>query len=164
MRGCRSWWRRERSFFDTVVCKINFMVNGRELRIGNLVQNLDSTVCPVGELVERDGVINVSAACQPPDSRFRGYREDFSPIPLTAQILAQLGFSSMGATKYYVRISGTFDLEVDLQLKVATVKVINTPKYIDMPCTSVHQLQNVYFVITATELDVSKLQTKKLTF
>ena len=120
------------------------MINPNELRFGNVV---------LAPTLTFNGVTMMPTIL----SYFNEYDATLAqPIPLTHEILENCGFKwnnhKMEFSGFKVYPSGDeFHLYVN-QLE----------KYYDSNITSLHQLQNLYFALTGTELGVSKLFQPKV--
>jgi hypothetical protein len=150
------------------------MIQARELRIGNLIVwnprliNPNITLSPMQIEVfsiMQDKVMyvfpNIENRVEPfeDDVAKMGMRDkplaELEPIILTAEILERAGFTEKGgllAAKYFEK--------GDLQLKHngehfqrVLVTKLNTTIF-DLPLTSLHQLQNLYFALTGEELEI----------
>ncbi len=153
------------------------MVHARELRIGNLIiwnpklVNPNVTLPPMQIEVFsilQDKVMyvfpNIENRVEPfeDDVAKMGIRdkalEELEPIVLTAEILEKAGFIEKGgilASKYFEK--GVLQLKhTEEYFQRVLVTKLNTTVF-DLPITTLHQLQNLYFALTGEELEV-KLQ------
>lgn len=109
------------------------MIDVRELRIGN-------------NILDDGKVIQVTAATI---MDIVQYRIDYDPIPLTPEILGKCGFIKIKNTEYYIvsnKDAGT----------ILIVNVINNEYSLScFPVTFqyLHQLQNIAYFLTNTELN-----------
>ena len=125
------------------------MIKPQELRIGNYVFDIDGDVLQVGEILD----IGVKFKGTSLSSRY----EKINPIPLTEEILLKFGFEkrehksffkgkeliyfTFTSNKYGFLIWNTIQNQWWVLGKIS----ISQPIY-------VHQLQNLYFALTNTEL------------
>lgn len=157
------------------------MMQARELRIGNLIVWNPKLIIPEVTLapmqievysIMQDKVMyvfpNIENRVEPfeDDVAKMGMRDkllaELEPIILTTEILERAGFTEKGgllADKYFEK--------GDLELKQAgeyyqriLVTKLNTTVF-DLPLTSLHQLQNLYFALTGEELEI-KLHGQQL--
>lgn len=125
------------------------MIKAEELKIGNLIQDLEIEpyYFEVEELRKYVGY-----------SIWAFYRKgsvkakEVEPIPLTEEWLVRFGFEKQMAWTYRKHISGNNYLVYYLGEKGWS---INNKNYSDFNCQYVHQLQNLYFALTQTELTPS---------
>jgi len=119
-----------------------------ELRIGNLIKNLEGTFCKVESLTKVGGI---GATCNPVSKKYGGFVEEFDEIPLTEKILMDFGFekikiseSILGYKKDILYLSNDFRFIVyDDRINYLTTII-----------KSVHRLQNLYFFLTSEELQL----------
>ena len=71
--------------------------------------------------------------------------DDFDPIPLTEEILLKCGFERNHYGGLYLLSKFDFDLTKEGYFLVDNVRV---------HCKHLHQLQNLYFALTGTELKI----------
>ena len=123
------------------------MIQANELRIGNLIywdipEKLNVLHEVVGIRNGRPQTIPISL----------GNRiEEYSPIPLTEEILVKCGFeevykSPMHSTYWMERLSYYFWYEKGNQYADC--------KGLQVNCKHLHQLQNLYFALTGEELTI----------
>ena len=113
------------------------MITANELRIGNYVSEYGETtvvgLSTFGLYQEMKGIMQSS----------------ITPIPLTEEWLIRFGFEKQMAWTYRIHLSGNNYLVYYLGEKGWS---INNKNYSDFSCQYVHQLQNLYFALTQTEL------------
>lgn len=133
------------------------MVDFREIRIGNYLLNEVNMQCAVGGLtpvwitlnrVEKSGVVT--------ENRKLSYDEVF-PIPITAEILNQIGFIQKSHTwkdgsgsdeDYWF---GDFFISDEEEWFFLFRKDQDNPQLLSR-VEYIHQLQNLYFALTGKEL------------
>ena len=114
-----------------------------ELRIGNLVQfSEDGTIFTVGSIEEKGFTVQNEEETTWIES------ELFEPIPLTEERLLEFGFEK-DVSKYNICwfLNHVYIWFVDGEY-------INE---LDLPIDYVHQLQNLYFVLTGEELTIKEV-------
>ncbi len=150
------------------------MIQAKELRIGNLIVwnpkliNPDVTLSPMQievSAIMQDKVIyvfpNIENRVEPfeDDVAKMGMRDkaldELEPIVLTAEILAKAEFEEKGgllAAKYFEKGNLQLKHSGEFFQRVLITK-LNTTVF-DLPLTSLHQLQNLYFALTGEELEI----------
>lgn len=112
-----------------------------ELRIGNLVTELNIEVISI-DIVDLESIKNGDT--------------NYKPIPLTEDWLLKLGFIKGIDKVYYIKLKDKYlkVFEKIGHVLVSTDKFSNCFKISDN-IKYVHQLQNLYFSLTQTELTVA---------
>lgn len=117
------------------------MINANELRIGNWVdingEIREWTLNDFYDLIENTGKI-----------------EEFTnPIPLTHEILEKCGFEGTNCKE----ISNYEWLVIHIETGEANIDNLqkNITAQIRIPCKFLHQLQNLIFALTGTELTIN---------
>lgn len=124
------------------------MIAARELRIGNIVEPITMSPIMVTGITQQktlDGIFTLI---------FVDYGESFlqehlNPIPLTEEWLIKFGFECFqegwyGINPYALQFEFTWNIyDGIIRWKGSAVK-----------CNYVHQLQNLYFALTGTELTI----------
>lgn len=113
-------------------------MNVKELRIGNyVIDNLE--ICQVIQ-IEANGNVMTSCTSKFPISNV----EDLKPVELTQEILLKCGFESkyFGIKTFY---NPLMELDHDFYLMGVDYGV---------KIKHLHQLQNLYFVLTGKELEI----------
>lgn len=120
-----------------VLCGENIIMIANELRIGNWVACEGKTY-----------KVNINIL-----QSFTVSPVWMDAIPLTPEILERCGFEKVGFTQWSNDLFTLTDVDEDGYLfsKSKSIEVIATIKYL-------HQLQNLYFSLTETELKVELLQ------
>lgn len=132
------------------------MINANELRIGNFVyfsyeysKKRINRVCSIKSLDVDATVVNDIGAplC------IRYDTDSIQPIPLTPEILEKVGFKITPG-----KLFDYYQLAVNVRVSLNTNGSVPN-KYLfmnelRMPCESVHQLQNLFFALTGTELEI----------
>lgn len=121
------------------------MIQSNELRIGNILQDtLTKEYLKVNEIHEDGGVgffvINRDKFPLP-----EGWRD--SPVPITPEILENLGFKRDGSYYNHRNIS----LPVCPTIHGTEIMLVPNEKYA-FRIKYLHQLQNLYFALTGEEL------------
>lgn len=111
------------------------MIPVNELRIGNKI-----LFSVTGEVITIEDGHDIQSVFFVP--------EDYSPIPLTPEILERAGF--INGTKVIQTSLSTDEFYVDLMDKDAGFN----DKRIWFSCKNLHQLQNLYFALTGEELTI----------
>lgn len=115
------------------------MIQANELRIGNYV-------IAKGEIEKVDDVllfgINLHHDC------WEFEYKDIKPIELTEEILLKCGFSNFSKPQYRWLL-GDFKLDID------DFAICFMGNWLDIKICYLHQLQNLYFALTNTELKIN---------
>jgi len=131
----------------------DIMIDSKELRIGNLLE-VDGNYWPVNSIVTID------------KDRFELYLSDVDydyalyaePISITEEWLLKFGFEKVGERVWRFQDLGYSEEAKHVSRKWESDEEID-PKYLGwLPCANgivyVHQLQNLYFALTGTELTI----------
>lgn len=121
------------------------MIQANELRVGNIVSDFGGREARVSAITER-GTIKLSSEHYT-DESFNLNERVINPIPLTEEWLLRFGFDAermgdgfLGYRLNYVDISMPyFEFTYDYGTESVEVKYV-------------HQIQNLYFALTGTEL------------
>jgi hypothetical protein len=129
------------------------MISAQELRIGNWVyfsyihtKKVKTRPCRVleidniGSLVKDGGV----------DLHLQFHSDSIQPLPLSAEILLKVGFRQAG-THFILSIG---DVKAKFRFFDQKVYAELGDIYLGDHISYVHQLQNLYFSLTGTELDI----------
>jgi hypothetical protein len=120
-------------------------MKGEELRLGNLVSNMNPR--------HNDSILTIESIGDNHEVNvfYRKYLlSELEPIPLTEEWLLKLGFKNNSMNTYNILLQG-FLLEYNLQHNV--VDAVNKVHFnLNIPVKYVHQLQNLYFALTGEEL------------
>lgn len=126
-----------------------------ELRIGNMFWEDYGGY----KIVTAIGFNNVGEFPNHVQGRAIGYKvsglfdaDKIDPIPLTPEVLKSCGFyiDSDGMWKIPFHECGLYWLETKMQLTLGGMPMIN------FDCTTLHQLQNLYFALSGKELTYNK--------
>lgn len=127
------------------------MIQANELRIGNIFFDEDSTPCYfAGAWQRKDGWISR-------DSANNTYKESqMYPIPLTPEILDKCGFEK---NCHVLNLNDDWFLGWENFIYLQDEKQLLPNGYacerIEFKdCANLHQLQNLYFALTGTELEI----------
>lgn len=119
------------------------MINPKELRSGNCVDVAGSIYAVNGQFLAEIEKANCTWA------------KDVSPIPLTPAILLKYGFNKgkVQSGGFYGYDNGEMQLDNDFGLKLYDGRIDEkeTKEFYSAP-QFLHQLQNLYFAMTGTEL------------
>jgi len=134
------------------------MIDARELRIGNFVK-LEGIA--LGEKFEVKSIEAMEVMVENRIGRFKDQRpENLEPIPLTEEWLVKFGFDF-----YKDNNSWQLDTELGFSIwgRIETGLTIQTDsdEQIGNEMLFIHQLQNLYFALTGTELTLSPQTTTK---
>lgn len=114
------------------------MINVRELRIGNLLY-LRGMIVLVGGIPNQMRLII-------PGEQYAVDIEEFNSIPLTEELLLKCKFVKRNWGDVVIYYNPLFELDAHFRLKGVDYNI--QVKYL-------HQLQNLYFVLTGEELEVN---------
>lgn len=129
------------------------MQQSNELRIGNYIQNADGIRCPVTQLSKIDNEIGISASCQPPGEQFGGMIEVYSAIPLSREILQASGF--IRSFNNPLPDAASYSLKgIILNSEFRLCTYYGGLTIVGNRLLFVHQLQNLYNVLTGDELTI----------
>lgn len=125
------------------------MIQANELRIGSwvLTKNLYAKV---------EGIVdseNISIAIDGYNSLNLSINQ-IKPIKLTEDNIISCGFRHIGLYDN-VYHSDNFRIYLNKKLKIGLLKLDHDSDQLEIEIRSVHQLQNVYFILTGEELEVS---------
>lgn len=130
------------------------MIDVKELRIGNYVY-LQSSKTPYK--ITEVGYSEIEypryeASGISSEAVFRTYVDNLNPIPISEELLLKCGFREDERSFYRVDLGNVAFNQYGyyIQLKECSSEVIRVIKI-----TSLHKLQNLYFVMTGKELEVS---------
>jgi hypothetical protein len=126
------------------------MIQANELRIGNLVQT-NQGAFKVFCIYQENARLSPFLA---EETNVRDY-DDISPIPLTEEWLLRFGFKKrLGVPDYFIgdRLKGS-DFRINFSRNPVLIE-FNYKELIDVKIQYVHQLQNFFFALTGTELEL----------
>jgi hypothetical protein len=112
-------------------------MEAKELRVGNIVRYADSVYLDGGKVTEVGDIIQ--------------YETDYyQPIPLTEEWLLKFGIYDLNTLSF--KMGDLFyDLE-NKELGICGAESCTSEMIFYSKCEYVHQLQNLYFALTGTEL------------
>ena len=129
------------------------MIDAKELRIANMLL-VDNEYDRVNAINSQDSYIDCDNA-----GRVSLYADEIEPIPLTPELLEQIGFHENGSVIngpiYYIAPGnkGLFSIQ---DKKNGEYRVWwNNPDCIYAPMQNVHQLQNLFHCLTGEELAIN---------
>lgn len=115
-------------------------LSANELRIGNLIYNTRGNV----DIVTIDALIYLinypNTLCQA------------SPIPLTEELLVKFGFEIMYNSDFSMKYGHTINDIFSYKFNLVDGKSWLEYNGVAIKCKYVHQLQNLYYALTQTEL------------
>lgn len=134
------------------------MINANELRLGNWLKNnnaISEIFNPYHQVIGKD----ISDLCENP---LHEAWQQIEPIPLTPEILEKAGFTKEddGISVYYrlvINRTECISIEDDWSFGLNAADELSTQGYASNPelLKYVHQLQNLYFALTGTELEIN---------
>lgn len=136
------------------------MIQAKELRIGNLVQeDNNNLIGKVNELRQDFGDEPYDVVLEVEDVMFLEVQiEDIKPIPLTEEWLVKFGFEK-SVDNYYKR-GVCMSLEEWGDEKgnegIGYFYMLRDEGIMDMHIKHTHQLQNLYFALTGKELTIKQ--------
>lgn len=119
------------------------MINANELRIGNWIY-IDNGGKPKYEYQVTAHDIE----------EIEGYGADAFPVPLTPEVLERCGFKKLNFGKdiYSIRGNG-IEISVNPELELVYIETdFGHARINNLPYPSLHQLQNIIYTLTQTEL------------
>jgi hypothetical protein len=126
------------------------MIQASELRLGNLIWARLSS----------GNTVNVTVHTEIIQEILNG--APYEPIPLTEEILEKCWFKKVKdyGTAYWkltINNSEAISIEDDFSIGLNAPNELSTQGYASYPniCSSVHQLQNLFFALTGTELKIN---------
>lgn len=120
--------------------KFEVMISIQELRIGNIIR-YNGSIIPVSNIYIGQPTL-----------------EDAEPIPLSPEILEACGFE---INQYGYRVKDGFKVYWD-GMKSFQFNYDHNDEYNILELRHLHQLQNLYFAMTNTELEVKVSDTTKM--
>lgn len=130
---------------------MKIMIQGNQLRIGNMVFDWAKRIATVESINSHD-VVRLSSS----DYKFESFnlkQHGVSPIPLTEDWLLNLGFEYKFFEEGETKSEYFFHKDLFPEYYVYYLPYFNMSIYIgDVTIQYVHQLQNLYFALTGEEL------------
>lgn len=130
-------------------------IKPQDLRIGNLVRHapLEQKVWAVTELYE------FGASLKAEDEIGAMNYEQISPIPLTHELVENLGYKPIKGTDCFINDLETLEIDIMDKEKApnyngAWITFDITFACLCISCRYLHELQNLYWAATGEELDV----------
>ncbi|HEU4901191.1 MAG TPA: hypothetical protein VFT06_00325 [Flavisolibacter sp.] len=136
------------------------MIQANELRIGNWIIQ-DSMYAKVMALDENEITIDSYPL------RYAAKPAAFDPIPLTPEILEKCGFKRLydkstypnSAETWSIKVSTDFDHYLSIDIVTGNSELIlenfeGSQTFFLPDIEYIHQLQNLYFALTGTELEI----------
>ena len=132
------------------------MISGKDLRIGNIVRCTHHL--PIGFRVPLMIHSNVTEIRESMVGTSEGFYKftDIAPIPLTVDILLKAGARSITETEYIISKVTEKDPDIYIlkEMNSFYLSTLQGGKH-SMGIDYLHQLQNLYYVLTGRELNVS---------
>jgi hypothetical protein len=127
--------------------QISINMNIQELRFGNLVISPDGKTLPI-DCIQGDGTVRLldgekTIGCFSASA--------IQPIPLTPEILAKVGFKFADYLNTKTRFSKS-NFHIDFSKKMW---FLHGYRGYPIGMKYLHQLQNLYFALTGTELEIN---------
>lgn len=124
-------------------------MNATELRLGNLVQYVDTKEpCTIYEIEHRFKKIY----------RINDLNDNknIEPIPITEEWLLKIGFKRVEWSSFAWYHENDIDAIFQIELNSKGPLHIWDGAYTDASCQYIHQLQNLFFALTGKELEFKK--------
>ena len=122
-----------------------------ELRIGNYIRHEDKNGAFTVEVI---GITPKGATVKYGPGVSTITQEEITPVPLTKQTLLRCGFSEVGIYENVLH-RGDYRVYLDAEAKDGLLKYETDDYHLEVEVKSVHQLQNLYFALTGSELPVA---------
>lgn len=130
------------------------MIDIHELRIGNLVYAYPFRIIKVSEITNLKSVLNEGDESEEPFAD-----EELDGIPITQEILEKCGFEKTGNDWKLKNTDNSRDntnyIEQDENKFTYVVADFGWDGGYDVEVKYVHQIQNLYFFLTGTELEIN---------
>lgn len=132
------------------------MISCYELRIGNyvLAQNGLQRIAMINNKASLPGNTSIDVENNPAENHTNHTFANIRPVPLTDDVLKQCGFVYHDYFKFWQLINGVGNnrSEMDIDRDYNVLDFMRKP--IVKTVSSLHQLQNVYFMLKGKELDI----------
>lgn len=128
------------------------MISCYELRLGNLVR-VDGRLEQVSMLSTKS-VFTTDAMEKKPEAAAEHSFEQIEAVPLTDDILKEYGFVFHDYFKFWQLVNKGIRSEMDIDRDYDLIDFMRKP--IIKKLASLHQLQNVYFMLKGRELELPK--------
>lgn len=132
-------------------------MKANELRIGNLVTiDDDNEPCPIGSYAIADFHLNqrIKAKGHEVSSERKLV---LNPIPLTEERLLEFGAIPTGLRQLYsIRVHDDLFIMIQPNGKAIHLHIKGGGKDVLIDCEYVHNLQNLYYVLSGKELEIQK--------
>lgn len=137
------------------------MIPCNELRIGNHVL-VDETLRRISS-ISGTTVSTVGTGNSPEAATERSFN-NIQPVPMTDDVLRQCGFVYHDYFKFWQLLASTAGLrsEMDIDRDYDIIDFMRRP--LIKKVASLHQLQNIYFMLKGSELNVSEKQAPVTAF
>lgn len=135
------------------------MINAKDLRIGNLIlfnpKKGIERICLVMEIKEKEIIVKDNGL------NLSLFELEFQPIPLTPDMLQKCGFEKWFVEDYETNDVYEKSIDDDLSIEITSLKngdfilCVRVDEYrLSKPFRFIHQLQNLYYALTQTELNI----------
>jgi hypothetical protein len=128
------------------------MISSYELRLGNVVlvnENLQKV-----SMIKGTTIFTVDADESSAQVSSEHSLEEVKPLPLTDEVLKECGFLYHDYFKFWQLITTGIRSEMDIDRDYDVIDFMRRPMIKKL--SSLHQLQNVYFMLKGRELKVNK--------
>ncbi|HEY0058845.1 MAG TPA: hypothetical protein VGB56_06895 [Flavisolibacter sp.] len=131
------------------------MIPCNELRIGNQVL-VDETLRKVSSI--SGTTVSTIGSGNSPEAATERSINNIQPVPLTDDVLRQCGFVYHDYFKFWQLLTSTAGLrsEMDIDRDYDIIDFMRRP--LIRKVASLHQLQNIYFMLKGTELNFTEKQ------
>lgn len=120
------------------------MIDFRELRCGNIIRKRDNNF-----IVDQNNILTIARNPIP-----------YLPLDISEEILLKCGFERKNELMFFLRIKHKMSVEIEFiidDMGRFIIKQSNQTICINIELLYLHQLQNLYFALTNTDLETSKL-------
>lgn len=154
---CGKRFKRLRHGIETeaIILKRNTMIPCSELRIGNciLVQDKLQRIAALNSKADLPNQSFVEVQNNTVEDRTRYPFESIQPVPMSDEVLRQCGFVYRDYFKFWQLVSGVGDnrSEMDIDRDYNILDFMRKPVVKEV--SSLHQLQNIYFMLKGKELN-----------
>lgn len=127
------------------------MIKASELRVGNVIQDAISLETNLIVFKIEDGIIT----CGDDDFSYPYLTESLIPIPLSEEVLLACGFEIVNNDLTFVaKPNGNCHIVFIKEIDEYMVSVTGAFGMVQLPrINSLHELQNLYYALTKTELN-----------
>ena len=130
------------------------MISCYELRLGNHVM-ANQNLLKISAITSTT-ILTIDAEGNDAEEATEYKREEVEPVPLTDELLKEFGFVYHDYFKFWQLITTGIRSEMNLSPDYEVIDFMRKP--ILKKLTSLHQLQNIYFLLKGRELQFAKKQ------